>query len=88
MVKGLSEYYDVDHARVIVSGHCLFSDSSVDGDIAFSHPGLTASGEQAAAATLKFKILHLCSGIYYSALREDQLEGASHSRAHNDGRLL
>ena len=42
-VQGLYEYYDADHARVIVSGHGSLSDSSVDGDIDFRHPSLTAS---------------------------------------------
>lgn len=44
-VQGLHEYYDIDadHARVIVSEHGSLSNRSVDGDIDFMHPSLTAS---------------------------------------------
>ena len=51
LVDLFSEYYDDDRARIGSPGNYLLNDSSADGDIDFNHPALTASGEQAAAAS-------------------------------------
>ena len=46
-----SEYYDDDRARITSSEGYLLNSRSADGDIDFNHHHLTASGEQAAAAS-------------------------------------